>query len=85
MHLTREQIAHVIGVTPVHASRTWSVFLAEGMIRCEGRTVTIVDEMQLAKRGYYFDRDRDFDFDWLKAVESEPARPTAALRERVGA
>jgi len=78
MHLTREQMAHVIGVTPVHASRTWTALLAEGMVRCEGRMVTIVDERQLARRGYYFDRDGDFDFDWLSGVEDESERRRAA-------
>jgi CRP/FNR family transcriptional regulator len=78
MHLTREQMAHVIGVSPVHASRTWSALLAEDMIRCDGRMVTIVDEGQLAKRGYYFDRDGDFDFEWLKDVASETERETSA-------
>ena len=76
MHLTREQMAHVIGVTPVHASRTWSALLTEGMIRCDGRMVTILDEGQLAKRGYYVDRDGDFDFHWLRGV--------AAAREVAG-
>ncbi len=71
MHLTREQIAHVIGVTPVHASRTWSALLDEGAIRCNGRMVTIVDECLLAERGYYFDRDRDVDFGWLGLVEND--------------
>jgi CRP-like cAMP-binding protein len=70
MHLTREQMAHVIGVSPVHASRTWSALLAEGLIRCDGRMVTIVDERQLARRGYYFDRDGDFDYRWLQGVEA---------------
>ena len=70
----------MIGVTPVHASRTWSALLAEGMVRCEGRTVTIVDEGLLAERGYYLDRDGDFDFDWLSGVEHESERwPAAAL------
>ena len=80
MHLTREQMASVIGVTPVHASRTWSALLAEGMVRCEGRTVTIVDEALLAERGYYLDRDGDFDSHWLEGVEHEGKRwPAAAL------
>ena len=79
MHLTREQMAHVIGVTPVHASRTWSALLAEGMVRCDGRTVTIVDERLLAERGYYFDRDRDFDFHWLRGVDNETERRQASV------
>jgi CRP/FNR family transcriptional regulator, anaerobic regulatory protein len=79
MHLTREQMADVIGVTPVHASRTWSALLAEGMIRCDGRLVTIPDEDQLARRGYYFDRDGDFDFHWLRGVASEIRRELAQV------
>ena len=78
MHLTREQMAHVIGVTPVHASRTWSALLAEGMIRCDGRAVTILDERQLARRAYYFDRDGDFDFQWLAGVENRSEERLAA-------
>jgi CRP/FNR family transcriptional regulator, anaerobic regulatory protein len=85
MHLTREQMAHVIGVTPVHASRTWSALLAEGMIRCDGRTITVLDERQLAKRGYYLDRDGDFDFRWLKGVETEAGRPAEAVPQRLTA
>jgi CRP-like cAMP-binding protein len=73
MHLTREQIAHVIGMTPVHASRTWSALLADELIRCDGRTVTIDDERQLANLGHYSDRDGDFDFDWLSLVENKKA------------
>ena len=78
MHLTREQMAHVIGVTPVHASRTWSALLAEGMVRCDGRAVTILDERQLARRAYYTDRDGDFDYQWLVGVEDRTERTLAA-------
>jgi CRP/FNR family transcriptional regulator len=81
MHLTREQIAQVIGITPVHASRTWSALLADRMIRCEARTVTIIDEPRLANLAYYFDRDGDFDFHWLDVVKTKPdraARPVEA-------
>jgi CRP-like cAMP-binding protein len=85
MHLTREQMANVIGVTPVHASRTWSALLTEGLIRCDGRMVTIPDESQLAKRGYYFDRDGDFDLHWLRGVERETERRLSAPLQLVGA
>lgn len=78
MHLTREQMAQVIGVTPVHASRTWSALLAEGLITCEGRTVRIPDERQLTIRGYYFDRDGDLDFDWLDRVDIGRSRGSGA-------
>ena len=71
LHLTREQIAHVAGITPVHASRMWSALIADGLIRCVRRTVTIVDEQRLACLGHYSDRDGDFDYDWLRAVENQ--------------
>ena len=71
LHLTREQIAHVTGITPVHASRMWTALMADGLIRCEGRTLTIVDEERLAYLGHYSDRDRDFDYPWLRAVEDQ--------------
>ena len=71
LHLTREQIAHVAGITPVHASRMWSALIADRLIRCARRTVTIVDEERLASLGHYSDRDGDFDYDWLRADESQ--------------
>ena len=71
LHLTREQIAHVTGITPVHASRMWSALIADGLVRCDGRTVTIANEERLARLGHYSDRDGDFDYDWLCAVEDQ--------------
>ena len=76
LHLTREQIAHATGITPVHASRTWSALIAEGLILCRGRTVSIVDEQRLARIGHYADRDDDLDFDWLRAVVDETGAAT---------
>lgn len=71
LHLTREQIAHVTGITPVHASRMWSALIADGLIGCDRRMVTILDEERLAFLGHYTDRDGDFDYNWLRAVEDE--------------
>ncbi|HUE78032.1 MAG TPA: Crp/Fnr family transcriptional regulator [Sphingomicrobium sp.] len=70
MHLTREQVAHVTGMTPVHASRMWSELIATGLIGCVGHHVTILAEDQLAQIAHYFDRDTDFDLDWLRIVEA---------------
>lgn len=70
MHLTREQIAHVIGTTPVHASRMWCALLADKLIRCEGHTVTILDEPKLIDLSQYRDRDDDFDHDWLREADA---------------
>jgi CRP-like cAMP-binding protein len=71
LHLTRQQIAHVAGMTPVHASRMWNALIADGLIRCDGRTVSIVDEPLLAYLGHYSDRDGDLDLRWLNAVEDK--------------
>jgi CRP/FNR family transcriptional regulator, anaerobic regulatory protein len=70
MHLTREQVAHVTGMTPVHASRMWSELISDGLISCAGHHVTIIAEERLAHLAQYCDRDRDFDLDWLHAVEA---------------
>lgn len=70
LHLSREQIAHAVGITPVHASRIWSALIADGLIRCAGRTVTIVNEQALAHVGHYSDHDGDLDYRWLRAVEA---------------
>lgn len=70
MHLTREQVAHVTGMTPVHASRMWSELLSKGFIGCVGHQVTILAENRLRQLAHYFDRDSDFDFDWLRIAEA---------------
>ena len=73
MHLTREQIAHVTGMTPVHASRMWSELISKGLIQCVGHHVTIVAEHRLSRLAHYVDRDADFDLDWLHIVEGSNA------------
>ncbi|MGQ0559514.1 MAG: Crp/Fnr family transcriptional regulator [Sphingosinicella sp.] len=72
MHLTREQIAHVTGMTPVHASRMWSALIADGLIACEGHNVRIPDTRRLAQFSGYRDLDNDFDHGWLAQVEARP-------------
>lgn len=69
MHLSREQIAHVTGMTPVHASRMWCSLVADGLISCEGRLVTLLDEQGLQRLSQYSSRDGDFDHNWLAAVD----------------
>jgi len=70
MHLTREQVAQVAGMTRVHASRMWSELISEGLIDCAGHHVTILAEERLAQLAYYWDRDSDFDRVWLRMVET---------------
>lgn len=79
MHLTREQIAHVVGITPVHASRTWSSLLRDELISCRGRTVTIEDEGRLLELSGYLSRDGEFDIDWLRHVEKAGGAQLAGL------
>ena len=71
LHLTREQIAHVAGITPVHASRMWNSLIDDGLICCTRRTVSIVDEERLSCLGHYSDREGDFDYAWLHAVGNQ--------------
>ncbi|HVL77975.1 MAG TPA: Crp/Fnr family transcriptional regulator [Sphingomicrobium sp.] len=71
LHLTREQVADFAGITPVHASRMWSALISDGLIACDGRIVTICDEVRLAKISQYRDLDGDFDYHWLTFVEQQ--------------
>lgn len=73
MHLTRHQVAQFAGITPVHASRMWSALIADGLISCTGRVVTILDEARLGQLSCYRDIDKDFDFRWLTLVEEQNA------------
>jgi CRP/FNR family transcriptional regulator, anaerobic regulatory protein len=70
MHLTREQVAHFSGITPVHASRMWSALILDGLIECRGRIVTVLDENRLADLSHYQDRG-DFDYRWLKQMDEQ--------------
>ena len=71
MHLTREQVAQVTGMTPVHASRMWSALIADGLIRCDARTVTVMDEGGLCELAQCTRGADDFDREWLQLVEDE--------------
>ena len=70
LHLTREQVAHVTGMTAVHASRMWSELISKGLIGCAGHQVTILAESRLAQLAHYCDRESDFDLGWLRIVEA---------------
>ncbi len=69
MHLTRDQIAHVAGISAVHASRSWSELISEGLVNYSTHRVTILSEAGLEELACFRDRDSDFDFDWLRIVE----------------
>jgi CRP-like cAMP-binding protein len=80
MHLTREQIAHVIGTSPVHASRVWCALLADQLIRCDGHTVTVIDEQRLIDLSQYREHDADLDHEWLRRVSArEPSGATVRM------
>jgi CRP/FNR family transcriptional regulator, anaerobic regulatory protein len=82
MHLTREQIAHVTGMTPVHASRMWSALIAEGLIAVEGHVVIVRDERRLAEMSEYRNHDDDFDHGWLGQVQPGTASAPAPSGQR---
>lgn len=75
MRLMREQIAQVIGTTPVHASRGWCALLTDKLIRCDGHTVAVIDEPGLADLAQYSQRDGDFDQEWLSQVDARDCVP----------
>jgi len=79
MHLSREQVAQVIGTTAVHASRMWSALLSQGLIRTTGRSVKVIDEVELARLGHFTDRDGDLDHAWLEGVERRLAFGAASV------
>jgi CRP/FNR family transcriptional regulator, anaerobic regulatory protein len=65
IHLTREQMAEMTGMTPIHASRMWSELIAEGAIAADGHRVTILDEARLQSLSGYVNRAIDLDFSWI--------------------
>jgi CRP/FNR family transcriptional regulator, anaerobic regulatory protein len=65
MHLTREQMAEITGMTPVHASRMWSDLVSDGLILSHGHFVTILNETRLIDISGYVNRASDLDFSWL--------------------
>ena len=69
MHLTREQMGEITGMTPVHASRMWSALIADGAIRYERPFVTIEDEQQLVALSNFVNRSIDLDFSWLSGAK----------------
>ena len=80
MHLTREQMGEITGMTPVHASRMWSELVADGAIRCDRPFVTIEDERRLISISNFVNRSADLDFSWLP---EKPLITFCGVRERV--
>jgi hypothetical protein len=73
MHLTREQMGEITGMTSVHASRMWAELIAEGAISYERPFVTIEDESRLVSISNFVNRSLDLDFSWLPGNEDVPA------------
>lgn len=70
MHLRREEMAEITGMTAIHASRMWSELIAEGLIRSEGPFITILDETRLKELSGYVNRSENLDFNWLAEQDS---------------
>lgn len=75
MPLSREQMAEITGMTPIHASRMWSELVREGAIACEGHSLTILDEPRLMDLSGWVGRFQDLDFSWLPAAPAASADP----------
>jgi CRP/FNR family transcriptional regulator, anaerobic regulatory protein len=65
IHLTREQMAEMTGMTSIHASRMWSELISERTIETDGHRVTILDEARLQALSGYVNRSADLDFRWI--------------------
>lgn len=65
MHLAREHMAEITGMTPVHASRMWNELIADGCIAADGQTVVILDEARLRTLSGYVNRAANLDFSWI--------------------
>jgi CRP-like cAMP-binding protein len=75
IHLTREQMAEMTGMTPIHASRMWSELIAEGAIAADGHRITILDEARLQSLSGYVNRALDLDFSWVPDRDGSGFRP----------
>jgi CRP-like cAMP-binding protein len=62
MHLTRERMAEITAMTPVHASRVWSELIHEGAMDYRRPFVTVRDEPRLLALSNFVDRSHDVDF-----------------------
>ena len=65
MHLSREQMAEITGMTPIHASRMWSELTRDGIISNNGGLVTVQDEVRLLELSGWVTRTDDLDLGWL--------------------
>ena len=73
MYMTREQMAEMTGMTPIHASRMWSELISEGSIATKGHEVTILDEARLRALSGYVNRSADLDFGWIPGADGPTA------------
>lgn len=65
MHLTRQQMGEITGMSSVHASRMWSELIADGSVSYDRPFVTVEDEPRLIALSNFVNRSADLDFDWL--------------------
>jgi CRP/FNR family transcriptional regulator, anaerobic regulatory protein len=70
MHLAREQMAEITGMTPVHASRMWNELIAERCIAVDGQSVVILDEARLQTLSGYVNRAAKLDFSWIPSGDN---------------
>jgi CRP/FNR family transcriptional regulator, anaerobic regulatory protein len=75
MHLGREQMAEITGMTPVHASRMWNELIAAKCIAASGQSVVILDEARLEAMSGYVNRAANLDFSWIPGRDGAVQAP----------
>ncbi|MGE5722619.1 MAG: Crp/Fnr family transcriptional regulator [Sphingomonadales bacterium] len=65
LHITREEMADITGITPIHVSRKWSELAREGLVARAGQQVTLLDEARLLSLSGYVNRMGDLDLSCL--------------------
>lgn len=71
--LSQHELADVIGITPVHANRTWAHLERTGLIRRQGRLVVLVDMDGLKSLGAVPQRRFERPSHWNIALAEEAA------------
>lgn len=81
MHLSREQMAEITGMTPIHASRMWSELTRDGIISDNGGLITVQDEVRLLELSGWVTRTDDLHLGWLPhaSVAGQRASPMETI------
>jgi len=77
--LSQNELADVIGITPVHANRTWAQLERTGLVRRTGKTIRLLDIEGLKSLGAVPDRRFERVREWSVAAPEKSASPAGTL------